>query len=61
MVGVGLSDSGSFESMSFVNGMATDRGGTHVNVVVQQVTKRIVEKETIRVIAWSHRATYLFP
>jgi DNA topoisomerase-2 len=44
MVGVGLSDSGSFESMSFVNGMATDRGGTHVNVVVQQVTKRIVEK-----------------
>jgi DNA topoisomerase-2 len=44
MIGVGLSDSGSFESMSFVNGMATDRGGTHVNVVVQQVTKRIVEK-----------------
>jgi DNA topoisomerase-2 len=44
MVGVGLSASGSFESMSFVNGMATDRGGTHVNVVVQQVTKRIVEK-----------------
>lgn len=44
MVGVGLSESGSFQSMSFVNGMATDRGGTHVNVVVQQVTKRIVEK-----------------
>jgi DNA topoisomerase-2 len=44
MVGVGLSDSGSFESVSFVNGMATDRGGTHVNVVTQQVTKRILEK-----------------
>ncbi len=43
-VGVGLSESGSFESASFVNGMATTRGGTHVNSIVQQVTKRIAEK-----------------
>jgi hypothetical protein len=26
-----------------------------------QQLKRIVEKETFRVIAWSHHATYLFP
>ena len=43
-IGVGLSDSGSFESMSFVNGMDTVRGGTHVNAVVQQVTKKISDK-----------------
>jgi DNA topoisomerase II len=42
-VGVCLSETGSFESVSFVNGMATSRGGTHVNVVVQQLTKRIQE------------------
>ena len=43
-IGVGLCNSGSFESMSFVNGMDTVRGGTHVNAVVQQVTKRIADK-----------------
>lgn len=43
-VGVGLSESGSFETVSFVNGMATNRGGTHVNVLVQQITKTILEK-----------------
>lgn len=43
-VGVGLSDCGSFENVSFVNGMATSRGGTHVNVLVQQITKRIQDK-----------------
>ena len=43
-VGIGLSSSGSFESVSFVNGMATTRGGTHVNVIVNQVTKKIVDK-----------------
>jgi len=37
-VGVGLSDSGSFDSVSFVNGMATPRGGTHINAIVQQIT-----------------------
>lgn len=43
-VGVGLSESNSFESVSFVNGMATPRGGTHVNAIVAQVAKRIEEK-----------------
>lgn len=42
-VGVGLSEAGSLETVSFVNGMATSRGGTHVNVLVQQITKRIQE------------------
>lgn len=43
-IGVGLSESNSFESVSFVNGMSTHRGGTHVNVLVQQIAKRIEEK-----------------
>ncbi len=43
-IGVGLSNSSSFDGISFVNGMDTVRGGTHVNVIVQQITKRIVEK-----------------
>lgn len=40
---VGLSESGSFESVSFVNGMATPRGGTHVNAIVQQISKKLQE------------------
>ena len=40
-VGVGVSESGSFESVSFVNGMSTSRGGTHVDVLVQQITKKL--------------------
>jgi DNA topoisomerase II len=43
-VGVGLSESGSFEHVSFVNGMSSSRGGSHVNAIVNQVTKRIQEK-----------------
>lgn len=43
-VGVGLSETGSFEMVSFVNGMATSRGGTHVNSILQQVIKKIQEK-----------------
>ena len=43
-IGVGLSESNSFVSVSFVNGMATSRGGTHVNAIVNQVTKYIQEK-----------------
>ena len=43
-VGIGLSNSSSFESISFVNGMDTVRGGTHVNAIVQQVTKKIADK-----------------
>lgn len=40
-VGVGLSHSSSFESVSFVNGMSTHRGGTHINALVQQLIKPI--------------------
>jgi DNA topoisomerase II len=43
-VGVGLSESGSFEHVSFVNGMSSSRGGSHVNAIVNQVTKRIQER-----------------
>ena len=43
-IGVGLSESGSFESVSFVNGMATHRGGTHVNAIANQIIKRLQEE-----------------
>lgn len=42
-VGVGCSESGRFETVSFVNGMATSRGGTHVDMVSNQITKKIQE------------------
>lgn len=42
-VGVGLSSSNSFESVSFVNGMSTPRGGTHVNSITNQVVKKMQE------------------
>ena len=44
VVGVGLSETGSFESVSFVNGMITSRGGTHVNAIVNQVVKKVQDK-----------------
>jgi DNA topoisomerase II len=40
---IGLAETGTFESVSFVNGIATSRGGTHVNYIVQQVSNFIVE------------------
>ena len=43
-IAVGLSDKGSFDGISFVNGMATSRGGTHINEIVKQVTKVIYGK-----------------
>lgn len=43
-VGVGRSESGSFETVSFVNGMATSRGGTHVNMLVNQIVKTVQDK-----------------
>lgn len=43
-IGIGLSENHSFDSISFVNGMSTPRGGTHVNAIVNQVVKRIQEK-----------------
>lgn len=43
-IGIGLSDENSFESVSFVNGMSTSRGGTHVNAIINQATKKIIDK-----------------
>jgi DNA topoisomerase II len=43
-VGVGLAEAGSFETVSFVNGMATPRGGTHINMLLSQITKAIQAK-----------------
>ena len=40
-VGVRLSPNGEFKHASFVNCMATPRGGTHVNHVVSQLVKQI--------------------
>lgn len=41
--GVGVSESSGYEAVSFVNGMTTSRGGTHVDVIVQQISKRLRE------------------
>jgi DNA topoisomerase-2 len=42
-VGVCLSPDGEFHQVSFVNGIFTDRGGRHVDHVVDQLTRRLVE------------------
>ena len=42
-VAIGLSDTKSVESISFVNGMNTSRGGTHVDVIARQVSQYIAE------------------
>lgn len=42
---VSMSD-GQFEQVSFVNAIATTKGGTHVNSVESQVTKHVLEVMT---------------
>ena len=42
-VAVGLSETKSFESISFVNAMNTSRGGTHVDVLARQISRYIAE------------------
>jgi DNA topoisomerase-2 len=41
-VGIGVSDSGSFQQISFVNSICTSKGGSHVNYIADQVTARLV-------------------
>ena len=43
-VAVGKSSSNDSQIVSFVNGVHTARGGSHVNLVLQQVTKKIQDK-----------------
>jgi DNA topoisomerase II len=40
----GKGGTSSFESISFVNGMCTSRGGMHVQVVVQQIVRKLQER-----------------
>ncbi|XP_075543707.1 DNA topoisomerase 2-alpha-like [Dermacentor variabilis] len=40
---VTLSTSGDFRQMSFVNGIATTKGGTHVDYVMEQLIKKVME------------------
>ena len=43
-VGVGISYSGHFSQVSFVNSICTSKGGTHVNYIADQVVKYIMEQ-----------------
>ena len=41
---VTISDSGNFQQCSFVNGICTMKGGTHVNAVADDVASKLLEK-----------------
>ena len=43
-IGVGVSNSHKFQQVSFVNGINTYRGGTHVNYITDQITAAIASK-----------------
>lgn len=53
-IAVCLSPDGQHRAISFVNGISTSRGGSHVNYVVNQITKKLVDhiatkkKKTVR-------------
>lgn len=40
---MGVSTSGQFSHVSFVNSINTSRGGTHVNYITDQITKYLVD------------------
>ena len=42
-VSIGLSSTKSLESISFVNGMNTSRGGTHIDIIARQVSQYITD------------------
>ena len=52
-IGVALSLNDKFEQVSFVNGIATPKGGKHVDVLVKQLTQKLIthiqKKEKIKV------------
>ena len=53
-IAVCLSPDGQHRAISFVNGISTSRGGSHVNYIVNQITKKLVDhiatkkKKTVR-------------
>ena len=42
-IAVCLSPDGQHRAISFVNGISTSRGGSHVNYIVNQITKKLVD------------------
>lgn len=42
-VAVTLSEAGEFRQMSFVNSIATTKGGSHVDYIAEQLTKKVLE------------------
>lgn len=41
-VGICLSPTGEFEQVSFVNGISTDRGGRHINHIMDNLAKKVI-------------------
>jgi DNA topoisomerase-2 len=42
-VAFALSEGGSFQQISFANSISTTKGGTHVNMIADQITKNVIE------------------
>jgi len=61
--GVAMSPTEEFEQISFVNGLATSKGGKHVDYVVGQITRKLIayieQKKKIRVKASTLREQLL--